>query len=96
MEKYRYRITLESLDALTEPRALQFDFGNRDDIFLILERLRQRDDFAAEEIPPFALGLKLLGKTLMENRENPLLASFKPHFVAFMRELKKGTPEKTG
>ncbi|MDR0736902.1 MAG: DUF3861 domain-containing protein [Zoogloeaceae bacterium] len=32
----------------------------------------------------------------MENKENALLTSLKPHFVAFMRELKKGTPGKTG
>ncbi|MDR2690525.1 MAG: DUF3861 domain-containing protein [Azoarcus sp.] len=98
MEKYHYRITLEPLDALAAPmasRALQFDFDNHDDIFLILDRLERRGDFAARDIPPLALGLKLLGKTLMENKENPLLESFKPHFVAFMRELKKSTPGKT-
>jgi hypothetical protein len=99
MEKYHYRITLESLDAAdapTAPRTLRFDFDNHDDIFLILDRLGQRGDFAARDIPPLGVGLKLLGKTLMENRENPLLASFKPHFVAFMRELKKSTPGKIG
>jgi hypothetical protein len=93
MEKYHYRITLESLDATATPaRALQFDFDNHDDIFFILDRLKQRSDFAAEDIPPLAIGLKLLGKTLMKNKENPLLASLKPHFAAFMRELKKSAP----
>jgi hypothetical protein len=88
-KSYRYRVTLEALDT---PNRLQFDFDNHDDIFAIVERLRGRDDFlAAEEIPPFALGLKLLGKTLMANRQHPLFSAFFPRFAEFMKELKKGT-----
>ncbi|MDR0701526.1 MAG: DUF3861 domain-containing protein [Azoarcus sp.] len=99
MEKYRYRITLEQLDAApaeTASRTLQFGFGNHDDIFAILGRLERRGDFAVQDIPQFVVGLKLLGNILMTNKENALFASFKSHFVEFMRELKKGTPGKPG
>ncbi|MDR1648108.1 MAG: DUF3861 domain-containing protein [Zoogloeaceae bacterium] len=98
MKKYRYRLTLEPLEVPGVPasRVLSFEFDNHDDIFVILERVSQRGDFSAEEIPQLVLGLKLLGKTLMENKENALLASLKPHFNAFMRELKNSNPKETG
>jgi hypothetical protein len=96
MSKYHYRITLEQLDTAapeTASRALRFDFDNHDDIFAILERLQRRGDLSARETPQLVLGLKLMGKVLMENEGNPLLASLKPHFMEFMRELKKGAPK---
>ncbi|MDR0735917.1 MAG: DUF3861 domain-containing protein [Zoogloeaceae bacterium] len=87
----RYRVTLEELDADT-PARLQFEFDNHDDIFAIVERLRGRDGdpVAAGEVPPFVLGLKLLGRTLMANRQHPLFADFFPRFADFMKALKKG------
>jgi len=96
MTNHRYRITLQELGSATldhTARQLQFDFDNHDDVFTIIDRLRQPDSLAdvpADEIPVLALGLKLFGKVLMENKENALLASFKPHFVEFMKALKKG------
>ena len=85
-----YRVTLEEPGASSR---LAFDFDNHDDIFAIIERLRARDDLvSAGEIPQFVLGLKLLGKTLMENRQHPLFSGLFPHFVEFMKNLKKGTP----
>ncbi|MDR1351449.1 MAG: DUF3861 domain-containing protein [Zoogloeaceae bacterium] len=97
MEKHHYRVTLEELNAATPEnpaRQLQFDFGNHDDVFVILERLGQRSDLAAQEIPVLVLGLKLFGKVLMDNKENELFSAFKPHFVEFMKTLKKSTPAK--
>jgi hypothetical protein len=93
MEKHHYRVTLEELDAATPgnpARQFQFDFGNHDDIFVILDRLSQRSDLAAHEIPVLALGLKLFGKVLMDNRKKELFSAFEPHFVEFMKNLKKG------
>jgi hypothetical protein len=101
---YRYQITLQELgdttsdntaDNTTEctARWLQFDFDNHDDVFTIIERLNQHHglaDIPEKEIPALALGLKLFGKALMENKDNTLLASLKPHFVEFMKSLKKG------
>lgn len=85
---HHYYATLEEPDTSFR---LAFDFDNHDDIFAIIERLQTRDDLvSAKEIPRFVLGLKLLGKTLMENREHPLFAGLFPHFVEFMKTLKKG------
>jgi hypothetical protein len=99
MNNYHYRITLEQLDAAsseTTPRPLQFDFDNHDDIFAIIDRLgylEQRGDIAASEVPLLAVGLKLFGKVVMENKESALFSSFRPHFIEFMREVKKGVPK---
>jgi hypothetical protein len=99
MADHHYRITLEQLDATSSPvpsRSLQFDFDNHDDIFAIIERLgylQQRGDISADEIPQLAVGLKLFGKIVMENKDSTLFSSLRPHFIEFMRELKKGVPK---
>ncbi|MDR0672418.1 MAG: DUF3861 domain-containing protein [Zoogloeaceae bacterium] len=85
---HHYRVTLEEPETASR---LAFEFDNHDDVFAIIERLKTRDDLVdAKEIPQFALGLKLLGKTLMENRQHPLFSGLFPRFVDFMKELKKG------
>ncbi len=95
MKKHRYRVTLEHLaDAGGNPsqyeRPLQFEVANHDDIFAIVERLRQRSDFTERDAMAFGVGLKLFSETMLENKDNPLFSSFKPHFMEFMKELKKG------
>jgi len=69
---------------------LQFDVGNHDDIIAIVDRLRKRGDFAGESAAPFGVGLKLFTEVMLENKKNPLFASFLPHMSQFMKELKKG------
>ncbi|GHU11966.1 hypothetical protein FACS1894185_6020 [Betaproteobacteria bacterium] len=103
MTNHRYQITLQELDDSTSEktadsptRHLQFDFDNHDDIFTIIDSLRQHHglaDIPNTEIPALALGLKLFGKALIENKDNILLASIKPHFVEFMKTLKKRAKE---
>ncbi|MDR1530446.1 MAG: DUF3861 domain-containing protein [Burkholderiales bacterium] len=85
---YHYRVTVEELDASHQ---LQFDFDNHDNIFAIVESLRTRDDLvSAREIPQLVMGLKLLGKVIMENRQHPLFSAFSLHFAELMKALKKG------
>lgn len=95
MKQHRYRVTVEHLaDAGGNPstyeRPLTFDVGNHDDIFAIVERLRQRDDFSADTAAAFGVGLKLFGEVMLENKDNPLFSAFREPFSAFMKELKKG------
>jgi hypothetical protein len=92
-----YRITLEALDdagdVLPERAPLRFKTSNHDDLYAIVEKLGRRDDLDPDEILHLALGLKLFGKVLMENRGKALFSDFSPHFVEFMKNLKKGTPK---
>ena len=95
MKQHRFRITVEHLaDADGNPSThtgpLQFEVGNHDDILAIVERTRQRDDFDANTAAAFAVGLKLFGEVMLENRKSPLFADFVPHFGDFMKKLKSG------
>ncbi|MGL4410083.1 MAG: DUF3861 family protein [Zoogloea sp.] len=44
----------------------------------------------AESATAFAVGLKLFGEVMLENRQHPLFADFLPQFGQFMKQLKKG------
>jgi hypothetical protein len=93
MKKHRYRVTLEHLtDAKGAPSIhgpLQFEMANHDDIMVIIEWLRNRDDFTQEMAAPFGVGLKLFSEVMLENKGHPLFTPFMPHFIQFMKELKK-------
>ena len=97
MKQHSYRITVEHLrDAKGEPSRyeapLQFDVGNHDDIFEIVERVRRREDFNENTNTALAVGLKLFSEVMLENRGNPLFEDLMPHFSAFMKKLKSTTP----
>ena len=86
-KNHRYRVTFE--EPGTSSR-LQFEFDDHDDVFAILERLNSRDDLVGPgEIPQLAVGTRLLGKVVMENRQRPLFAAFFPHFGELIKGLKK-------
>ncbi|NUN59819.1 MAG: DUF3861 domain-containing protein [Burkholderiaceae bacterium] len=93
MKQHRYRVTLEHLaDAQGAPSTyespLVFEVGNHDDIFQIVQRMRTRDDFDESSAAALAVGLKLFSEVMLEHKDHPLFASFKPHFSQFMKELK--------
>lgn len=96
MKQHRYRVTVEHLlDAKGAPSAykapLQFEVGNHDDIFDIVERVRRRSDFDETTNTALAVGLKLFSEVMLENRGCPLFADFMPHFSDFMKKLKSTT-----
>ena len=70
---------------------MQFEVGNHDDIFAIVERMRGRGDFSPGAAAAFTVGIKLFSQVMLEDRENPLFASFRPHFAQSMKELKAGS-----
>ncbi|WP_174875349.1 DUF3861 domain-containing protein [Vogesella oryzae] len=95
MKQHRYRITVEHLATASgepspHPAPLQFDAGNHDDLLQIAARLRQRSDLAGINTDALAIGLKLFGEVMLEHKEHPLFAELRPHFGAFMKQLKKG------
>lgn len=89
MSQYRYKVTLESLPE--SQASLQFEVGSHDDIFAVVERVRQRGDFSETSATAFGVGLKLFSEVMLENRDHPLFAEFRPHFAQFMRALKQGS-----
>ena len=97
MKQHRYRITLEQLSepagAPSTDKTLQFDVGNHDDIFAIVEGLRGRGDFGHDAATALAVGLKLFGEVMLEEPVNPVFSTIRPHFLQFIRELKKSRAE---
>lgn len=97
MEKraHLYRLTLEHQgtpkadQSLHEPLTLEFD--NHDDIFAIIERLRQKDPFnSSNQATEFAIGLKLFSEVMLKNRNHPFFEEFAPAFGALMKKIKSG------
>lgn len=101
MRQHRYRITVEHLaDPNGAPseheKPLQFEIGNHDDIFAVVERLRSRSDLDKETASALGVGLKLFGEVMLENKNHQLFADFLPHFGQFMKNLKKGNTHNQG
>lgn len=94
MKKHRYRVTLEHLNnpkgELSADSPLQLEVGNHDDIFKIVELMRNRDDLDQNDAAALAIGIKLFGEVMLDNRDNPLFASFMEDFSQFMKALKAG------
>lgn len=94
MKQHRYRVTVEHVadakGAPTTHEPLAFDAVSHDDIIAIARRMQGRGDFDADTAAQLAIGIKLFGEVVLEHRANPMFAAFRPHFSAFMKELKKG------
>jgi hypothetical protein len=89
----RYKITLEPILLLNIetalPQALQLEFDNHDEIFNIIERVKQKNIFANnEQSTEFALGLKLFSEVMLKNRQHPIFEDLLPAFKVFMEKLK--------
>ncbi|MFT4053314.1 MAG: DUF3861 domain-containing protein [Novosphingobium sp.] len=86
---HHFRISVQSLDA-GEPvgTPLAFDVANHDDILEIVDKVRLRAPVPADEVAPFAVGLKLFTEVLIRHRADPLFEPLWPHVGAFMKRLK--------
>ncbi|MFV7706826.1 DUF3861 domain-containing protein [Shewanella algae] len=95
MKQHKYRISVEHLEdqnglPSSYQQALKFEVGNHDDIFAIVDKIKQRQDFDEDQAAAFAVGLKLFSEVMLEQRKNPLFDEFRPHFMQFMKQLKQG------
>ena len=92
MKKHQFRITLEhTADQDGQPVAdepLVFQAPNHDNIFDIVKMTEQREGFTPEMAQRFAVGLKLMGEVMLENKEHPLFAELRPHFMEMMKVIK--------
>lgn len=94
MKQHQYEITVKHMaDAQGQPsiysEVLQFQAYNHDDLFKVLESLTKANLLDDEKMKAFAVGLKLFGETLLENKNIPLFKEFLPQFVDFMKALKQ-------
>ena len=93
MKQHQFRLTLEHLagqngqPVAAEP--LVFLAPNHDNIFDIVKLMEQRKGFTPEMAQRFAVGLKLMGEVMLENKDNPLFTELKPHFMEIMKAVKR-------
>ncbi|OLY92143.1 protein of unknown function [Cnuella takakiae] len=81
---------LETANGEQDPsKSLELDVENHDEIFNIIERIRQKNLFDAEQqSTEFAIGLKLFSEVLIKNRNHELFTELGPAFQLFMKRLK--------
>ena len=89
----KYYLTLslkEYANGETQPaKELGIEFGNHDEIFDIIEKIKAKNLFDNEsEAIQFALGLKLFGEIKLKHRKNPLFDELNEVFPVFMKKLK--------
>jgi len=96
MREHRYRITLEHLETTSEGQTLhaplQFETGNHDDIFSIIERSRSKGNFDADTSAALALGVKLFSEVMLKQRKHPLFAEIQQPMREFIGKLKSLAP----
>jgi hypothetical protein len=99
MKEHHYRITLEHLATATEGQEqhapLQFEVGNHDDIFNIIERQRAKGHFDADTSAALGLGLKLFTEVMLKQRKHPLFADINQPMRDFIGKLKTLAPLET-
>lgn len=85
-----YRVAIEELSneqgSATEQAT--FEVENHDDIFLLIEKIREKKVVSEDELLAFIVGLKLFTGTLVQNRKHPLFAPLYPHVLSFIKSLK--------
>lgn len=93
MKQHQYRITVEHLadkdGNVVEREPLQFDAPNHDDIFEIIERTKEREGMSGNIAARFAVELKLMTESMMEDKGNPLFSRLRPHIMEMMKIIKQ-------
>ena len=89
----RYKLRLELLELLrpddTIYSPIELEFGNHDNIFNIIERMKKRNRFKTEQDSvEFAIGLKLFSEVMLKNKDNSLFEDFRPAFGELMKKIK--------
>ncbi|MCD8029773.1 MAG: DUF3861 domain-containing protein [Bacteroides sp.] len=92
-DTYTYHVSLcmtEGKESYAEALPpIETDFGNHDNIYHIIEKLKEKELFnSEEEVKQFAIGLKMFSGVMLRNKNSDLFRDFQPTFVAFMKKLK--------
>ncbi len=92
MKAETYRITCERIQEDGTQKmphsSLTMDVEFHEDIFHIMEKMKQMKKLPDESVEPFILGLKLLGETLMRHKKEGLCEEILPHYVKIMQNIK--------
>lgn len=84
-----YRVTIEEITPEQEvAQTLAFEFQDREDVFNIVNNLKQKSGLEPEVATRVGVALRLLGPMMMANRKHELFVDFMPHFKTFMQNLK--------
>lgn len=89
--KYHLTLTYQGNndEASSDQKSLELDFENHDEIFDIIEKVKQKDPFSDEQQSiEFALGLKMFSEIMLKNRKHKLFEELNPAFGIFMKRLK--------
>ncbi|MCL9775309.1 DUF3861 domain-containing protein [Vibrio methylphosphonaticus] len=90
----QYRITIEEIGSDPKaPQTLQFEYQDREDLFMVIDKLKQGSGLEPNTATKVGVALRLLGPVMMLNRKHPLFADFMPHFKNFMQNLKSTVKE---
>lgn len=88
-KEHQYRITVEEISNEEKPsQTLTFNHRDREDLFKLIDNLKQGSELVPEAATKIGVGLRLLGTEMMKNRKHPLISDFMPHFKNFMITLK--------
>lgn len=93
MKGHLYHLNIEykedakgnAVDALP----LTFAVRNHDEIFKLVEAMKNKNILDENDATAFAVGIKLFGEVMLNNRDNALFQQFQPEFRRFMQALKK-------
>lgn len=86
-----YRITIEEVSVKEdrELETMQFEIEDRENMFAIVEKIKQDSGLDEQSAARLGVSIRLLGPLMMQDRKHPLFVNFMPHFRDFMQNLKK-------
>lgn len=89
----KYKLTLQQISLMNEEKVssepLLLEFENHDEIFKIIDTMRQKNLFGDEnQSTEFAIGIKMFSEVLLKNKNHPIVKDFFPSFGDFMKKLK--------
>ncbi|SHI19105.1 DUF3861 domain-containing protein [Ferrimonas marina] len=85
-----FRVIIEPIDAVGEmaDQRLEFEVEDRENVFATVENIKAHTELDAQSATQLAVGLRILGPMMMQQRKHPLFVNFMPHFKDFMLNLK--------
>ena len=96
MYKMNYKITIEEInkEGKLEGEKLEFKTQSHDNLFEIVEKLKQHPELGNTDVASLGVGLKLFTGIMLKNKKLPLFKNLLPHFKDFMKDLKKSGKNK--